>query len=131
MAFMESLNTGKAVEPFVVVPATANEVFKPGEAISISSGKATKCAATATPAYICQSNKTAGASDTILCTIVNAEQELEVPLSAAGTSLAIGNKVTIGSDGLTVTATTASGVFYITKINGTAVGDTVCGYFLW
>lgn len=130
MAFIESVNYGKNVEPFLVIPATAAETYVPGETLYMNaSGTATKCAGTTKPIYICQEAKTAVEGDVIHATLVNHEQELEVPLSASGTSLKVGNKVTIATDGLRVTATTADGTFEITKINGTATGDTVCGVF--
>ena len=46
-------------------------------------------------------------------------------LSALGTSLKRGNKVTLETDGLRVTATTTSGVATIVDLEGTAVGDGV------
>ena len=50
----------------------------------------------------------------------------KVELSAAPTGLVRGNKVTLGADGLTVTATTASGVAKIIDLLGAAAsGDRV------
>lgn len=129
--FLQHTNAAKATEPFYEVPATTGESYVPGEALKIASGKATKCTGATVPAYICQS-KLDGAvdGDVVLVSLVNAQQELEAPLEAAGTSLKIGNKVTVGTDGLSVTATTTDGVFLITQILGTAVGDKVRGYFM-
>lgn len=129
--FKEHLNHAKAVEPFVLVAATANEIYIAGEALSINSaGTVTKCTGANTPQFICQEAKIAAAGDVILVSLVNPQQALEVPLSAAGTSLTVGSKVTVGTDGVTVTATTTSGVFLISEILGTAVGDCVRGYFM-
>lgn len=129
--FKEHLNHAKAVEPFVLVAATANEVYIAGEALSISSaGTVTKCTGANTPQFICQESKGAVAGDVILVSLVNPQQALEVPLSAAGTTLAVGNKVTIATTGIEVTATTTDGVFLISEILGTAVGDCVRGYFM-
>ena len=129
--FLQHTNAAKPTEPFFEVPATASESYVPGEALKLASGKATKCTGATAPDYICQS-KLDGAvdGDVVLVSLVNAQQELEAPLEAAGTSLKIGNKVTVGTDGLSVTATTTDGVFLITQILGTAVGDKVRGYFM-
>lgn len=128
--FLEHVNNGRAVEPFVLVPAKSGETFSVGEALYLNAGFATKASGTTVPQYICQESAVGEEGKMIHCTLVNSKQELEVPLSASGSSLAIGDKVTIATDGLRVTATTTSGIFTITKINGTATGDTVCGYFL-
>lgn len=129
--FLQHRNLGKPIEPFVQVPATTGEDFTPGEVLTLASGTATKCSGETVPLYICQRKLTAAKEGDLLdCTVINAEQELEAPLSADGAALKVGDKVTIGNDGLTVTATTASGVFTITEILGTAVGDSVRGFFL-
>lgn len=129
--FLQHTNSAKATEPFHEVPATAGESYLPGEALTMADGKATKCTGAVTPAYICQSNlEEAIDGDVVLVSLVNPQQELEAPLEAAGAALKIGDKVTVGTDGLSVTATTESGVFTITNILGTAVGDKVRGYFM-
>ena len=57
---------------------------------------------------------------------VESNQVYEVPVSASPASLVPGAKVTINTDGLQVTATTASGVVTIESVNGaTKAGDTV------
>lgn len=129
--FLQHTNSAKATEPFHEVPATAGESYVPGEALKLASGKATKCAGATAPAYICQSKlDNAAETDVVLVSLVNPQQELEAPLEVAGTALKIGDKVTVGTDGLSLTATTADGVFLITNILGTAVGDKVRGYFM-
>ncbi len=56
---------------------------------------------------------------------VEPNQLYEVPVTAAPTSLKVGNKVTLSS-GTGVTATTTDGVAEIVSLNGaTAAGDTV------
>ena len=129
--FLEHINHAKTVEPFVMVVATANESYVPGEALVIgAAGTVTKCTGANTPQFICQTKlNNAAAGDVVSVTLVNEQQMLEVPLSAAGTSLKAGNKVTVGTDGVSVTATTTDGVFTITEILGTAIGDKVRGYF--
>ena len=57
---------------------------------------------------------------------VDSAQIYDVELSAAPTSLAEGDKVTIGTDSLTVTATKTDGVATIVALNGaTAIGDKI------
>ena len=115
---------------FEQVPATAGESYTLGEALVLSGGAATKCGATAMPEFICQQQLSgAGAGDQLAVTRVSELQELETTLSAAGTALKIGDKVTLHTDGEQVTATPASGVFMISAILDTAVGGKVRGYF--
>lgn len=128
--FKQHMNYKAGSESFLYVPATAAESYVPGEALSFNTdGTVTKCTGAKTPDFICQETKTAIAGDLLAVTLVHDQQMLEVPLQAAGTDLKAGSKVTVGTDGLTVTATTTSGVFLIAEILGTAVGDMVRGYF--
>ena len=115
-----------AERPLEYYEGTASEAIVLGEALVLSSGKLTKCGATATPEFIAMG---AGTGVKIPVVRVMETDEYEAPLQAAGTSLNVGDKVTLHTDGLQVTATTTSGVFEITQINGTAVGDTVLGMF--
>lgn len=109
--------------PIEYLPPTASEVFSVGEALVLSGGAATKCGATAVPAYICTGPK--NDAGMVPATRVQKDIVYDVPLSAAGTALKIGDKVTLHTDGLSVTATTASGVAEITGMTGTAPGDLV------
>lgn len=128
--FRQHINYKTGSESFLYVPATAAEAYVPGEALSFNAaGTVTKCTGANTPDFVCQEKKTAAAGDFIAVTLVHDQQMLEVPLEAAGTALKVGNKVTVGTDGLTVTATTTSGTFLIQEILGTAAGDLVRGYF--
>lgn len=106
---------------------TADEAVVYGEALVLSSGKLTKCGATAAPAFIAM--KDVGASDTDRkCPVcrVESNQVWEVPVQVAPTDLVAGSKVTLHTDGLQVTATTTSGVVTIVSLNGaTAAGDKV------
>ena len=109
-------------------PTTTSETFKVGETLKLSSaGKVTKASGTDVPVYVSLADYVAPSSNAkdIPVVEINAGQIYRVPLQAAGTSLKVGDKVTIHTDGLQVTATTTSGVAEIVKINGTAVGDTV------
>ena len=128
--FKQHINYKTGSETFLQVPATAEESYTPGEALVFGEdGTVTKCAGAVTPDFICQEKTTAAEGDYLAATLVHDQQLLEVPLQAAGTALVVGNKVTVGTDGLSVTATTTGGTFLITEILGTAVGDLVRGYF--
>lgn len=114
-----------AMEEF---PVTANEEVKLGEALVLSSGKLTKCGATATPTFIAQEPCTAAeatAGKEISVLRVSKEVIYETELTAAYSAIAAGAKVTLASTGLGITATTTSGVAEIVDWDGTAVGDRV------
>lgn len=130
--FLEHRNYDKTHEPFVYLVATTDESYQPGEALKIADGKATKFTGAGTPMYICQQTLNNAPENALIhATIVNSMQELEAPLSAAGDELAVGNRVGVGADGLTVDATVADEKgFLITEILGTAVGDKVRGFFM-
>lgn len=105
--------------------ATADEAIAEGEALVLTSGKLTKCGATAKPAYIAMSACAASASARKIAVCrVEANQIWEVPCNAAPTSLVPGSLVTLHTDGLQVTATTTSGVVTVVDTNGaSAAGD--------
>src|SRR5574344_378254 len=102
-----------------VYAPTADEAIVLGEALVLTSGALTQCAATATPEYIARS---AGTNKAIAVNRVLEEDIFETTFAADASAVDEGSKVTIHTDGLQVTATTASGVFYITKKLGS--GDT-------
>lgn len=102
-----------------VYSPTADEAIVLGEALVLTSGALTQCAATATPEYIARS---AGTNKAIAVNRVLEEDIFETTFAADASAVDEGSKVTIHTDGLQVTATTASGVFYITKKLGS--GDT-------
>lgn len=95
-----------------------------GEALATAAtGLLTKCGATARPDYIA-----VGPQDEHDCVPVVKVQDYQIwrtQLSAAGTSLKTGSKVTLSEDGLQVTATTDSGVAVIVALEGTEIGDSV------
>ena len=122
-AYRKSSNVGNAPE-IIQVEATNSEEYKIGEALVLSSGKATKAGATAVPEYICAEKKTAVTGDTVSCYLIEKNQEYETVTSADGT-LVVGSKVTLASDGLKVTATTTSGVAEVVKAFGTTSGSKV------
>lgn len=112
------------------LPTTASEIYKVGETLKIASGALTKATGTDVPTYVSCANYVAPASGQKKLPVckINPDQIYRVPLQAAGTSLVVGDKVTIYT-GLEVTATTTSGVATILEIEGTAVGNKVKVHF--
>ncbi len=122
--FIRETLVGGHTPPFEHLPAKAGETYAVGEALVLGpDGAVTKCAATAVPRYICQGP--AADDGTVPCEPVIPGISYAVPLSAAGGSLKVGNKVTLSATALEVTATTADGVAEIVRLDDTAVGDTV------
>lgn len=121
--FLQSMDVGQT-PPIEYRQATAEEDVVLGEAlVTASTGLLTKCGATARPKYIAAGPQ--DENDMVPVIRVQDYQVWRTQLSAAGTSLKPGNKVTLETDGLRVTATTASGVAAIVAMEGTAVGDGV------
>lgn len=106
---------------------TDAEAVDEGEALVLTSGKLTKCGATAAPQYIAMGVKTAADTNrTLPVCRVEKNQVYAVPVTAAPSALVAGNKVTLHTDGLQVTATTTSGVVTVVDLNGaTAAGDEI------
>ena len=106
---------------------TAGEAVSEGEALVLTSGKLTKCGATTKPEFIAMGDKTAAAVDRKLAVARCAPNQLYgVPITASPTALKPGDKVTLHTDGMQVTATTQSGVITVESVNGaTAVGDEI------
>lgn len=98
-----------------------------GMAMVLSGGKLVKATGTTVPEYICmERHKEAVADGTYIHVLpVSADIEFETQASAAMTSIKIGDKVTIATDGLRVTATTTDGVARVTALEGTAAGSAV------
>ena len=107
--------------------AKTGEAISLGEALVLSAGVLTKCGATATPEFISMCNLSASeTSRNIPVARVTKDQVYEVPVTAAPTSLKAGDKVTLHTDGLQVTATTTDGKITIINTNGAnAAGETI------
>lgn len=113
------------------LPTTASETYKVGETLKIATGALTKASGADVPTYVSCANYVAPATGNKKLPVckINPGQIYRVPLQAAGTSLVVGDKVTIHTTGLEVTATTTSGVATILEIEGTAVGNKVKVHF--
>ena len=113
--------------PMEYIVGTANEAISLGEALILSSGKLTKASGTNAPEFIAVGS---GTGVVIPVIRIMEDMEFETVFSADASSVAEGSKVTIGSTGLDVTATTTDGVFTISKKLGTGTSGTgVRGYF--
>ena len=123
--FLNKKNADGHVAPFEQLPCSAITP-KNGMAMVLSSGKLAIASGANKPEFICIEQHSAAVSAGDLVTVVRVEPDTdyETVLSASG-ALNIGEKVTLASDGLRVTATTASGVAEIVAMEGTASGDTV------
>lgn len=114
----------------LVLPVTAGESYAVGEALVAKSGKLTKATGDVAVNYISlesYSAPTEGARG-LACFKVTPDMLFEVPVSAVDTAKQmLGAKVTIGTDGLTVTASAATvGGAEVVSAEGIAkAGDTV------
>lgn len=92
------------------LPCTSGQTYTFGEALVLSAGKLTKASGDVAVQYVALESYQAPASGArkLRCFRVMPDQLFEVEVSAAPTSLAVGDKVTIATDGLAVTATKAS-----------------------
>ena len=110
----------------VRLPSKAKEAYSHGEALVLSGGVLTKCGAAVTPTHICCEDYVAPESNNrdIVAEPVSADMIFEAPFSAAPTSVNVGDKVTLHTDGLQITATKDGGVATIyDKAGATAIGD--------
>jgi len=120
MAF-KIVDSGKNFsQPVEVLLGTNSEAYVEGEALSITSGRLTKCAATTTPEGIAL--KTQAAEATAITPLpflrVMEDHKYSVKSTATVAATLVGNKVTLHTDGLLTTATTASGVATIISTDG-------------
>ena len=100
---------------------------KVGMALVQTSGNLALASGTTAPTYIsmCERKEACTAGDLIPVVRVQKDIIFGVPAKAAMTSVKLGDKVTIHTDGLQVTATTTSGVAEVVGMDGTAAGSTV------
>lgn len=106
-----------APAPHEYQPAAAMAV-KYGEALYFSNGVLIKGTSTAVPEYISMFEGTTVSGQIIPVVAVCEDEIYETTLSAAGTSLKLGDKVTIATDAVRVTATTTDGVAEIVQFMG-------------
>ena len=100
---------------------------KVGMALVQTGGNLALASGTTAPTYIsmCERETACTAGEMIPVVRVQKDIIFGVPAQAAMTSVKLGDKVTIHTDGMKVTATTASGVAEVVGMEGTAAGSTV------
>lgn len=126
MAFLiHSTDDGHAL-PWEYLPCSAIAP-KVGMALTQSGGNLALASGTTAPTYISMTERenACTAGDLIPVVRVQKDTVYETELSAAGTSLKVGQKVTLATDGLRVTATTTEGVAELVEIIGTEIGGKV------
>ena len=124
MAFLLHKVDSGFVPPYEYMPAGAITP-KVGLALTVTSGNLAVCGATTKPSYIamCERSEACTAGEIIPVMRVSDDIIFAVPAQAAMTSVKIGDKVTLHTDGMQVTATTTSGVATVVGSEGTAVGN--------
>lgn len=113
--------------------AKASTEIQVGQALALQNGVlAPVTAGTTKPEFISLAKLPASAAKReIPVARVNDEQVYEVSVTAAPTSLKVGSKVTLSSDGTEVTATTTDGVATIVNLKGAAaIGDKILVKFV-
>lgn len=112
--------------PIVYMQPADGETYQVGEALKLASGKVTLCSGAVAPSHVC-----VGPVDdngVVPCVEVQKYMEFETTLGVAPTDSAtvgVGDKVTLHTDGMQVTATKTSGVAEVTGIDGQTVGSRV------
>ena len=124
MGFLIHTVEGGYVPAFEYLPASAITP-KLGLALKLSSGQLAIASGTDKPEFIsmCERSDALTAGDIIPVIRVTDDITFGVPAQAAMTSVSIGAKVTLHTDGLQVTATTTSGTAEIVGREGAAAGD--------
>lgn len=121
------------------VPIVHNLLMKDNEGSTIhealivdtSTGRLTICPATGTPEYIAMKTVAAVATSVTEVPVFRVTENLQFEVMSMATVAATlrGNKVTLHSDGLLITATTSSGTFYIDETDGVTTTSKVRGKF--
>ena len=98
-----------------------------GMALYQNAGNLALASGTTTPTFVSMTERESSLTAGDIIPVVRVSEDIiwETEWSAAATSIKPGQKVTIGADGLTVTATTTGGVAQVVDMDGTAVGDKV------
>ena len=126
MAFLiHSTDDGHAL-PWEYLPCSAITP-KVGMALTQSGGNLALASGTTAPTYISMTERETACTAGELIPVVRVQKDTvyETELSAAGTSLKVGQKVTLATDGLRVTATTTEGVAELVEIIDTEIGGKV------
>lgn len=129
MFCLSSMKVG-LTPPIEYKTATAGESYAVGEALKQSGGKVTLCSGTTKPEYICVGP--ANDAGEVPCVAVQDYMEFQTTLAVApadSATIGVGDKVTIHTDGMQVTATKTSGVAQLVRVDGQTVGSVVAVKF--
>lgn len=98
-----------------------------GLALTMTSGNLAIASGTTAPTYISMREEDAAVTAGTIIPVVRVLDSIvfETTFSAAATSIKVGDKVTISSDGTQVTATKTGGVAEVVWMEGTASGSKV------
>lgn len=123
--FVHSVDDGSTL-PIEYLPCSTITPVA-GMALTLTDGNLAVAGGTTKPTYISmrQADKGVEAGEIIPVLRVGPGVIFETELSENGTDLKLGDKVTLDSGGLGVTATTESGTAELVAILGTAAGDRV------
>lgn len=125
MFCLSSMKVG-LTPPIEYKTATAGESYAVGKALKQSGGKVTLCSGTTKPEYICVGP--ANDAGEVPCVAVQDYMEFQTTLAVApadSATIGVGDKVTIHTDGMQVTATKTSGVAQLVRVDGQTVGSVV------
>lgn len=115
--------------PFYYEQMTSSEASALGEALVLTSGKLTKAGATVKPQFIAAKTAAATTAGEVI-PVWRVDDLTEWTTQSMATVATIGEKVTLHTDGLKVTATTTSGVFEISETDGATTTSNVRGRFV-
>lgn len=125
MAFLINDTKDGAPGPWEYLEASDIGACKVGMALTLTGGLLAKATGTVRPSYISMFEGRADDGDRIPVIRVLPDTRFKTQLSAAGTALKVGDKVTIDTTAMLATATTTSGVLELVEILGTEIGDSV------
>ena len=125
--FLHSVSNG-CIPPFEYLPC-GSDLPKAGLAMKLTGGKLEKATGATKPSHICKrEGESANGSYTgelIPAVAVDPGITFGTTNSAAFTAVKAGDKVQLSADGLSVSATTTSGVAEVTGFSGTDIGSYV------
>lgn len=124
MAFKIYSTDDNRVPGIEYMPASAITP-KVGMALTQTTGQLALATGETAPTYIsmCEKDSECTAGDIIPVIRVGKDLILETTFADAATSIKLGDKVTLHTDGLQVTATTTNGVAEVVYMDGTASGS--------
>lgn len=125
MAFLIHSTDDGYIPSFEYLPCSAITP-KVGMALTQSGGNLAIATGTTAPTYISMVEKDSACTAGDLIPVIRVDKRIifETEFSAAATSVNLGDKVTLhASNGMSVTATTTSGVAEVVYMAGTASGD--------